>query len=184
MAPAPIPHQYIGTVIDNTIGLLTAPANALDDGMRRIEFGEDRAWLSLMGAVHRSFLSSMHLATEAGLIAICRGLGVEIKIGQNRRITRIVQTLSERVGRENILDILDDLESLKQSNPEFGDYLTAALNARPMTKRTRASWQRYFKALSIFRNKVSHSDSGISTIEKQQLMDGGFDVIIAADGSL
>lgn len=55
-APAPMPHQFVGTVVDNTVGLLTAPANALDGGARAIRFSDHANWLSLMQAVHRSFL--------------------------------------------------------------------------------------------------------------------------------
>src|SRR5579884_1243306 len=70
-APASIPSQYIGTIIDNTAALLTAPANALDQGNRHVTFSEPANWLSLMQALHRSFFASILIAVEAGLAYVC-----------------------------------------------------------------------------------------------------------------
>src|SRR4051794_8685366 len=94
-APVPLPHQYVGTIIDNTVALLTAPANALDGGARRIIFDQDRSWLSLMQAVHRSFFSSIHTAVEAGLHTMCAELGVNPTSSYKRRMIKVAQTLAE-----------------------------------------------------------------------------------------
>ena len=56
--------QFVGTIIENTLCLLTAPANALDKGNRQVWFDEDKNWLSVMSALHRSFFSGIHTATE------------------------------------------------------------------------------------------------------------------------
>jgi len=100
-APAPIPHQYVGTVADTTIGLLTAPANALDNGVRRIQFSNDRNWLSLMQAVHRSFFSSLQLAIESGLEAICREQGLKVS-------SRLRESIESAIGK--IESVADDNE--------------------------------------------------------------------------
>jgi len=49
-APAPVSHQFIGTIVDNTIVLLTAPGNSLDIGSRSFMFSHTRNWISLMQA--------------------------------------------------------------------------------------------------------------------------------------
>ena len=70
-APSDNCFQYLGTTVDNTLSLLTAPANSLDDGHRRLIFNDDKNWVSLMQAVHRSFLSSVQIAVEKALTEQC-----------------------------------------------------------------------------------------------------------------
>ncbi len=69
--PACVPIQFIGTVIDNAACLLTAPLNAIADEPQIFGFSEEKNWFSLIGAVHRSFLSDLHIATETALVHIC-----------------------------------------------------------------------------------------------------------------
>src|SRR2546427_12833516 len=77
-APAPESIQFLGTVVDDTVGLLTAPANAIDGGSRHVTFEKKLNWRSLMQAVHRSFFSDVRTAAEAGLTQICRKYGIEV----------------------------------------------------------------------------------------------------------
>jgi len=70
-APSDNCFQYLGTTVDNTILLLTAPAKILDDGYRRLIFNEDKNWVSLMQEVHRSFFSSIQVAVEKALTEQC-----------------------------------------------------------------------------------------------------------------
>ncbi|MEE8125986.1 MAG: hypothetical protein V3T42_09255, partial [Nitrospirales bacterium] len=90
--PNPIAHQYIGTIVDNTIGLLTAPANSLDKGCRNVTFSDDENWLSLMTAVHRSFLSSLHTAVEMSLERILEDQKTKAENKQQKKYKEKLKT--------------------------------------------------------------------------------------------
>lgn len=152
VSPAPLPHQFIGTVVDNTIGLLTAPANALDGSCRRVTFSEDTNWLSLMQAVHWSFLSSIHRATEKALSELCQAENLQVPAAEHR---------------------------IRRAS--FNDYLEAVLKTRSLEN---DAWREFFSALSILRNKVSHSQVELSELEKGKLRGGGLGECIDASGNL
>lgn len=184
--PAPIPHQYIGTVVDNTVGLLTAPANALDGGSRSIRFSDTRNWLSLMQAVHRSFFSSLQLAIEAGLVAICRDRGLQapsrLREGMESAVDKI-----EKASRDNdaVHRGIKHLRTfLKSYRPGFDDYLESVLATASLPRETKAQWRCFFRALSIVRNKASHSDPSLTETERNALTEGGCGVMISAAGEL
>ena len=84
-----------GTTVDNTVGLLAAPANALDGGTRALRFSDTRNWLSLMQAVHRSFFSSLQLAIEAGLVAICRERGLQVPSRLRHRMKSAIEKIEK-----------------------------------------------------------------------------------------
>jgi len=122
-APAPECVQFLGTIVDNTLGLLTVPANAIDHGARQVRFENPRHWLSLMQAVHRSFFSSVHTATEAGLAAICRQHGIEVKSTLRARAEKIVERLKDRISEAEAKEIV----GLTGTAAQFHDYLDAVL---------------------------------------------------------
>ncbi len=184
--PAPIPHQYVGTIIDNTLGLLTAPANSLDDGNRNINFDAFQNWLSLMQAVHRSFFSSIQMATELGLDHLCNTHGVAVSSRQGTKLLEKVQKVQQAASGANLqLRELDDLaKHFASYRPVFNDYLEAIFKCASLTKETKKQWRSFFKALSIARNKVSHSHPSLSESERADLVAGGCSVMIAGNGSL
>ncbi|HAU2062766.1 TPA: hypothetical protein JBK43_14670, partial [Legionella pneumophila] len=92
-APSDNCFQYIGTIVDNTIGLLTAPANSLDGGNRRISFNDDNNWVSLMQAVHRSFLSSIQTSVERALAESCK----IIEIKSKKKINSLLKELDGKL---------------------------------------------------------------------------------------
>jgi hypothetical protein len=47
-APAHECLQLLGTVVDSTMGLMTAPMNAIDGGSRRMLFDNNQTWFSVM----------------------------------------------------------------------------------------------------------------------------------------
>lgn len=178
-APAPECLQFLGTVVDNTIALLTAPANAIDGGSRNFRFGAPRNWLSLVQAVHRSFFSSILLTTEAALAGICRERNIEVIPSSRAKATEIVQRLKGRISMRDAKDIM----SLTGKQPQFNDYLNVVLRTAKLRKADAAMWRKYFRALSIIRNKASHYDTTLSDGEVTALGEGGFSVAVT-DGRL
>lgn len=185
-APAPMPHQYVGTVVDNTIGLLTAPANALENGVRRIQFSDARNWLSLMQAVHRSFFSSLQLAIEAGLEAICRQQGLKVSSRLRENMDSAIGKIESVAGdNEEVHRGIRHLRTfLKTYRPGFDDYLESVLTTVSLPRRTKARWRRFFRALSIVRNKASHFDTSLSDPERKVLIEGGCRTMVSKSGDL
>jgi hypothetical protein len=184
--PAPIPHQYIGTTIDNTVGLLAAPANALDGGTRALRFSDIHNWLSLMQAVHRSFFSSLQLAIEAGLVAICRERGLQVPSRLRHRMKSAIEKIEKAAGdNDEVHEAIKDLCTfLKSYRPSFNDYLESVLAISLLPRTTKTQWRRFFRALSIIRNKASHSDSSLTENERKALIDGGCRRMISTTGEL
>jgi len=183
--PAPIPHQYIGTVIDNTIGLLTATANSLDLGNRVISHTEDHQWLSLMQSVNRSFFSSIHIATETALAHICTTNNIEVLSRQQEKMSKAIDAIEAAIENKAILK--KQFKSLRASclkHPAFKDYLETALSIKEHNSDFKKTWRKFFDALSIIRNKVSHSNPTLNYKEKEKIRDGGFGVFISAEGTL
>jgi hypothetical protein len=184
--PAQIPHQLLGTIIDNTIALLTAPANSIDQGSRNVAFSDSRNWLSVMQAVHRSFFSSLMTATEAGLSYLCGMRNVAVESRQRKKMIEVVDALEKSASAAKV-----ELRELKQlrrlipgDRPIFTDYLESVLEGSLLSDSDKKTWRQFFRALSIVRNKASHSDTTLSETERRDLRDGGCVTMIAADGTL
>jgi hypothetical protein len=184
--PAPIQHQYIGTVVDNTACLLTAPGNSLDNGNRVASFSEIPNWLSAMQAMHRSFYSSIHLATEKALEEYCDSKGIEvsssIKRTANKEFEKIISSITDQVAKEKTEKLFTKLT--RGLRPLFNDYLNAALKSSSLPKSDKATWRKFFNALTIVRNKSSHSDPSLTNTEIKKLQEGGFATLVSDAGSL
>lgn len=179
-APAPLPHQYVGTIVDNTIGLLTAPANSLDAGSRHIGFEQDGNWLSLMQSVHRSFFSSLHTATERALVEICAERKVEVVSRLQAAAEKAFGDLDSEIPKTGAAHrAVKNLRKLFRTvRPGFDDYLNTVIERSALQPEVRLNWRRYFRALSIVRNKASHSDPTLSPAEVTDLRTGGFAAMI------
>lgn len=186
MSPAPLPYQFVGTIIDNTRCLLTAPANSLDGKNRKFKMSDINNWLSLMQSVHRSFFSDIHIATEAGLAHLCKELGITPEIRINKAIEDVLDDIrAEVVGSPTIKKELKMIErKTLRKWPIFDDYLEAVLSKSKMSQKSKKIWRKFFKALSIVRNKVSHSDISLSEHEKQMMIEGGFRTLVSKKGKL
>jgi hypothetical protein len=184
--PAPLPHQYVGTIIDNTIGLLGAPLNSIDGGSRYIKFDDPHNWRSLMQAVHRSFFSSILSAVEKGLYHLCEEHQFEVTGSQSEKLLASVHEIQELLQGAGIQT--KELEKIAKHfqayKPGFNDYLNALLEESSLNKDAKKKWRGFFRALSIVRNKVSHSDVSLTDQERSDLHSGGCGVMVAGDGSL
>ncbi|OYT78223.1 hypothetical protein [Pseudomonas sp. PGPPP2] len=190
VAPAPMPHQFVGTVLDNTAVLLTAPANSLDLGGRFATFEHMKNWISVMQAVHRSFYSSILISVEAGLEFICNEHKLAINSHRKFQTDALLDAIQVCIESSPNIDANAHaaLKKLRKQNlprrPEFSDYLETALKASKLDKNKKTQWRKFFQALSIVRNKVSHSDPSLNETEKTSLRGGGFEDLISEDGSL
>lgn len=177
--PNPIMHQYIGTVVDNTVGLLCSAANSLDEGCRHIIFDQMKNWVSLMQAVHRSFFSSLHIAIEKEFLDLCAGIDLTAESSIRKRYIKVVNEISGNEPQKQKL-----LSYFNKCEPSFHDLLNALLKIVRINKYKKKIWRQYFKALTILRNKASHSDVTLSSSEKQSLNEGGFSVAVSRDGKI
>jgi hypothetical protein len=185
-SPAPLAHQFIGTIVDNTVGLLTAPANALDGGQRSITFSDSQNWLSLMQAVHRYFFSSLHTGAEIALVTLCRERKIEVHSRLEQATNHPVRKIEEAAGDLPIVRrALKDLRAVMRTyRPSFDDYLEGALSTVTLNDKTKKTWRRFFRALSIIRNKTSHAEPALTDAERVRLREGGFAVMISGSGEL
>ncbi len=183
--PAPITHQLIGTVLDNTVGLLTAPANSLDNGKRTIIYTEDHQWISLMQSVHRSFFSSIHLATESALRHICETNNLNVLSQQYQAMSQAIDLIQAAVeNKDSLKKAFKVIKDASPKHPNFRDYLEAALSLKEYNTQFKKTWRKFFDALSIIRNKASHSDTFINENERKRLIEANFGTVISTEGIL
>lgn len=183
-APASEQAQYIGTVVDNTLALLTSPANALDRGDRHVTFDESTNWLSLMQAVHRSFFASILIAVEAGLAVVCQEHRTVVISGTRKKADAIAARIETKVDPLLVETELRDLRRLGSAQPTFNDYLDHVLAARQIAPERRRLWWRFFRAMSIVRNKASHALTSLTAQERRDLDAGGCAALIDLEGNL
>ena len=178
--PNPIAHQYIGTIVDNTIGLLTAPANSLDKGNRKVTFSDDKNWLSLMKAVHRSFLSSLHTAVEMSFERILEDQKTKAENKQQKKYKEKLKTY-EPIDEKLEAFITKIIEGIPLN---FRDKLNAVLELTSLNKKEKNMWRKFFIGMTIVRNKASHSNPTLTQQEQEDLKQGGLQVVVSKNGDL
>ncbi|NVN51622.1 hypothetical protein [Mycolicibacterium hippocampi] len=179
-SPASVQYQYVGTIVENTLVLLTAAANSLDQGSRNITFSDFDNWISAMQAIHRSFYSSIHSAVEISLTDFCKDNNIDVSSTRSRKAESLISELCDSLTEKQKRDI----RSLGGDNPAFMDYLGAVTKARIEDPTQRKIWNKFFDALSVLRNKASHSHPSLSDSDKKKLIDGGCGALVSEDGNL
>lgn len=178
--PNPVTHQYIGVIVDNTLGFLCSAANSLDKGRRVATFDQMKNWTSLMRAVHQSFFSTLHIAIEAALEDLCTKLSVTAKSSERGRYLKIIKKINENEDHKNELSAY-----FEKRKPSFDDKVDAILKSRKLEEQKKTTWRKFFKAITILRNKASHPPNPkLSEPEIQSLRDGGFDTCVSKNGEL
>ena len=187
-APAHVAHQYVGTVIDNTLAHSVAAANSLDGGTRTATFSESRNWESLLQAVHRLFFASMHLAIERGLNDVCEAAGVEVQSSTTSQFDREYDKLLTALEIDSSNEQAQRFKKKcrPRAHPTFDDHLNAALKLPSLNlpRETQQTWRSFFRALSIVRNKASHSDPTLSSTETADLAKGGCAAMVSSNDTL
>lgn len=137
-------------------------------------------------AMHRTFFSDMHVATEDGLRKIIKEHDFEVLVNKIEQAKSIVKKIETKVvGHTVIASELKEIMILVGSHPTFNDYLNSILNnVKGLDKEYKHSCRVYFDAVSIIRNKVSHSDMTLSENEKTKLIGAKFKNAISKNGEL
>ena len=178
--PNPFAHRYIGTIVDNTRGLLTAPANSLDKGSRNVTFSDDKHWLSLMQAVHRSFFSSLHTAVEKSFETILEDKKIEAENKQQKQYKQKLKNY-EPIDVNLEAFITKIIEGIPLN---FSDKLNAVLELTSLPKTVKGTWRKFFIGMTIVRNQVSHSNSALTQQEQEALIQGGLKALVSTNGDL
>jgi hypothetical protein len=183
--PAPIAYQYVGTIVDNTVSLLCCPANALDDGGRQVFLTEQSNWVQLMAAVHRSFFSSIHSATEKALTELCTARGLALESNYQRSFLELLDQIDGASELKEVRAATIKLRGkVRSAKPGFDDVLNVALATSEVSEDKKKMWRKYFNALGVVRNKFSHSDVTLTEADRQKLREGGFATAISPSGEL
>lgn len=179
-APNMVANQYIGTIADNTVSLLTASANSLDNGKRTVTFSDENNWVSLMQAVHRSFLSSLHTAIEVSLEKILECQKQQVENKQQISLKKKLETFKPLPTEleEFIIGIINGIPL------NFQDKLNSVLEQTSLTNKHKTIWRKFFNGMTIVRNKVSHSNPTLTQTEQDILIQGGLKVLISKKGDI
>lgn len=184
-SPAPIQHQFIGTALDNSLGLLTAPANALGERIN-FSFTEFDNWLSLMKSVHRSFCSQVHTCLEKGREKLVLEWNLNVESSIKKQYSKQLEAIRPLVPESDTSQNKAFMKLEKYFNnfkPSFSDTINTVIKASKLTKERKAVWRAYFDALTIARNKSSHSEPALSKNEIEKLKKGGFESLVYKDST-
>jgi hypothetical protein len=166
--------------------LLTSAANSIDGGTRNISFSEERNWHSAMKAIHRSFYSSVVSFAEKGCADLCATKDIKVVARRQSNVDKILQLIEQNSSMPT--DIKKKVEAKVRNlvglTPAFSDYIEATIKASKLQSRRAAMWRKYFKALSIVRNKASHSNHVLSQDEAGALRNNGFAALVSSTNEL
>jgi hypothetical protein len=182
-APASLQHQYVGTIVDNTLVLLTGVANALDGGKRSVSVSEYDNWLSTLKAVHRSFYNTIINAIELGMDKVRQQDSLTIKTQRARTAESLISAIEKSNGPLSPR-LRSRIRQLSGNHPDFMDYIETVITHRLPNEGQRDVWRNSFKALVIVRNKASHSKPTLSSAEVLQLQKGGMGALVSPEGEL
>lgn len=136
-------------------------------------------------SMHRQFFADLHTGVEAGLIQIIKNKNVQIEISKKKRAESIVKRIENKIADISIISKeIEDIKKLVVNRPAFNDHLDTVLKATNLSEDYKKSSRSYFEALSIIRNKVSHSDMTLTDGEKTKLKNGKLGNAIGSDGLL
>lgn len=173
-APAKMPYQYIGTIVDNAMLSLTTPSAIIDNSNKRIYHCDNSCLESLIAGIHRCFFQSMHAAVEKGLEEILRENNIALAGSVSLRAKQIL---------ENFEDLPKEVKKLirqvKGFSPTFPDRLETVLSLMECDKAVKDKWRHFFSAFGKLRNKASHGiDMSLTEREKEVLITGGMKAVI------
>jgi len=96
-----------------------------------------------MQAVHRSFFSSVHLATESGLVNVCRERGVAPRNRLREAAEDPVGRIKDAAGNvSGVSRALKDLRAiLRTTRPAFDDHLEGALSTVKLSAQIKKTWR-------------------------------------------
>ena len=183
---APVPYRYVGQIIRNTKVLLTAPANTFSNKPKFNLGGNDKSRTLLIGSIHRSFFADIHGNSEEGLSTICNDRGITVESNQKKQIEDLLQKIELETGHN--LRVKRHTSRLRKKmrsiRPNLMDYVNTLLKQSDLTKEKQKTWKDFFEAITILRNKCSHSIFNIEESERKKLIAGGFQQSVNIPGEI
>lgn len=155
------------------------------------EFNED-FFISQLQLMHRTCLSSLHIAVQASLNEFIKTRNLTIEISLAKQRDKIVKNIREKLLDCSVIEKeLGEMEHLGGNHPQFQDYLSTVLSNSivyedlEIDKKYKEESRAYFDALSIVRNKVSHyTNEPLTENEKKRLEKGHFGKMVDENGYL
>jgi hypothetical protein len=191
VVPAPIPHRYVGSAARAVRAMLLGPchiaqqfAEAERSADPELIAANDTHLAQVMLVIDRAFFQMIHTAVQMGLETVCETEGWSVQNSQARQLNGIIARLREKDQKGRFGDELKQLTRMRPKFPRFDDYLETVLKRKEMPEQFTGMARRYFIALSILRNKCSHTDVRLTDAERKRLRDGGFGAVISDDGEL
>ncbi len=162
------PGSRIGIVIRSALVFLTALANSIDKGNRRINFHDFSDWLNTQRDIHRVYFNNLHILTEMTLEEMCTKYNINAE-------SAVAKTYLDKIIRLEKLCDSKDLKDIKkhfkkqQKNIYFNDRLKALLRESSLSSKEKQKWLLFFNVLKIIRDQCSHIDRKITTHEIKTL---------------
>lgn len=176
---------YLNTATGDTTLFLLLQRSYLLGECKGLLF-EQSAFECNMKAIHRSFLSSIHIASELGLKDIVNSNEHEVESSISKQYKTIISSIKSKIGDPSIIQKeLTNLETkATKLAPYFNDYLEAVIKKSNFNKEYKQETRNYFRALSILRNKISHSNTILKSNEIEDLKKGKLGLVVEADNRL
>ena len=181
-----VSHRYISQIVKSHMVLLTAAANWYPNKPKRYLKGDLKNLNAIMTTLHRSFFSEIHAVTEKGLIEICQERNIKVECSKKKNITDLLSKIEEETsGNPKVKFCVNKLRTHTSSfQANLGDSLNAVLKQSRLSTEEKKKWRKFFEALSILRNKISHGDYTILPSEREKLIAGGFAPLLNNSGEI
>lgn len=139
-----------------------------------------------LAVMHRAFFADLHITIEEGLGRIIKYRNFKIEVSKYKQAASIIENIKLKLIDYSFINReFRDIMRLGGNHPTFNDYLNTVLkNVEELDKQYKKSCRLNFDAISIIRNKVSHSDMSLAEEEKRKLIAAKYGPIISPKGEL
>jgi hypothetical protein len=177
--------RTLGTVVQGTICFLTIAVNTLDEGQRKLKFTKKDDWNNLMAFINRAFYANLHTAIEVELLEFCSRKNIEVGLTQRRKwIEEFEQTLKPKIPSSLTAEIESFIQKILPERPSTLDILNSALKETQFSKEDKKYFRNLYGALSVLRNKSSHSDISLTDGDKLKLENAQLTFLVTSSGTL
>jgi hypothetical protein len=172
LIPRSDPVRLLSTVIRTSAVMLSLPHDlAHPDRHIGLRFNPDldgENFDQLLLAIYRTFLTSVHIWCEQGVIEFCNQRGISVQCSLTRKWDAAVRSIALTPEDQTKLRKLRPPDNLSSA-----DIVNAATNHLPSARR--AYWRRFFEAMGVVRNKCSHAhiDPELKFSEMERLEKAG-----------
>lgn len=180
------PHDFIQPLLGNAV-IEMADLTLYLEGKNLYQPVFDEAFFNnRQVSMHRVFFSDLHISTEDGLRKIIKDKKFKVEISRAKQANSIVEKIKSKLPSHSLIESeLKKITRLGGNHPTFGDYLNTVLNGiKGLSQEYKNECRIYFDAVSIIRNKVSHSDMTLDENEKTKLKAAKYANAISPTGDL